>query len=99
MTQRERSIKGELRADNASGVSGVSKVLTGKDYGRWVARMRIVGMRLSFGVYDTLEEAEAVMKIAREKKAISDDALLDWYFNELEVESKGENPMSGYNRR
>lgn len=99
MSHWDRSVNGTLGKRNTSGVSGVSRVTVGKYYGQWTTSMRITGYRLYLGIYETLEEAEAVMIEARKRKAVSDGALLDWYDNELECDTKGVNPFQGYNRR
>lgn len=52
------------RLDNTSGVKGVSWY---KQYGKWMARVTSNGKAVFLGYFDSIDEAEAAVRLAREK--------------------------------
>lgn len=64
VTKSQNAQNAKIRSDNTSGVKGV---YWNKERQKWCARLRVNGKNKSLGNYKTLEEAEAVIREAREK--------------------------------
>jgi len=64
VTRSQNIQNSKIRSDNTSGVKGVFR---SKNRSKWRAEIRIDGKIKNLGRYNTLEEAEAVVKNAREK--------------------------------
>ena len=60
--RHENQRNSKLPSHNTSGVKGVSFV---KRSSKWRARLKVLGVEVAIGVFDTIEEAEAAMVSAR----------------------------------
>ena len=64
VTQIQNMQNTKIHSLNTSGVKGVSWNTKNR---KWVAQVHVLGKKAYLGMYNTLEEAEAVVKEAREK--------------------------------
>jgi len=64
VTQRQNNMNSKLKVTNTSGVKGV---YWSKAQRKWHSRIKVNGKNTHLGYYDTLEEAESVVKDARKK--------------------------------
>ena len=64
VTSSQNHMNTKLRVDNTSGIKGV---YWNKPRRKWYSRIRVNGKNTYLGSYSTLEEAEAVVREAREK--------------------------------
>lgn len=64
VTRTQNALNSKISSTNTSGVKGVIWL---KKAGKWAAYIYVLGKQKSIGRYNTLEEAEAVVREAREK--------------------------------